>query len=110
MNLTVDPWTHILESLNPDYNILKSCMDAGPFIKPRLAKFKNKWHVELEECWPENVNYFSDVNKLDRTVEWCTVILENWPDCNRISWDTWEFNSKRHAEKFITYYNIACPQ
>lgn len=85
-------------------------MDIDPFIKPKLVRLKNKWYVELQECWPENVNYFGNATKLDSTVDWCTIVLENWAGCRRMSWDTWLFDTKKNAEKFIIYYNIACPQ
>lgn len=105
-----DPWQMILQSLNPDYKILKNAMEIEPRVKIKLYKNKNKWTITLEEFWPDKLDIVMGTKKLDDTVEWCIKILQTWQNCRRTSWDTWEFGTKKNAEKFITYYNIACPQ
>lgn len=111
MKSVTDPWQHILESFEPKYQELYQASMYGPCIKPKLFKFsKNTWAVCLEETWPDIVQWKGDSTKLDTVVEWCEKTLETWKNCKRQSWDTWSFDSKKNAEKFITYYNIACPQ
>lgn len=111
MSNVFDPWRPILESLEPKYQDLCQASMHGPFIKPKLFKLgRNTWAVCLEEFWPDLPNWNGDSGRLDRSVEWCEKTLETWKNCKRQSWDTWSFDSKKNAEKFITYYNIACPQ
>lgn len=108
--MSVDPWKHILESLEPDLHDLNYFSMNGPTIKPKLYKFgKYTWAICLQEYWPEEIHFHGGNGKLDRSVEWCEKTLETWKNCKRQSWDTWSFDSKKNAEKFITYYNIACP-
>ncbi len=116
MKVSTDPWQHILESIEPTYQDLYQSSMYGPTIKPRLFKSRNKWQILLEEIWPW-LGYL-DVkgpltqfrsSRLDNSVEWCEKTLRTWKNCRRESCDTWSFNSKKDAEKFITYYNLACP-
>jgi len=111
LNVSPDPWRHILESLEPNLIDLDRAMMNGPRIKPKLYKFgKHTWAICLEEFWPDLPQWQGGSNRLDDSVEWCEKTLETWKNCRRESWDTWSFDSKKNAEKFITYYNIACPQ
>lgn len=110
MNVAVDPWRHILESLEPTLINLDHAIMNGPCIKPKLFKFgRYTWAIQLEEIWPDVIQYGGS-GRLDNAVEWCEKTLETWKNCKRQSWDTWSFDSKKNAEKFITYYNIACPR
>lgn len=108
-----DPWQSILETLEPEYQSLKSIMDQGPYIKPVLYQSKNKrWRVTLEEVWPDLINsqYSMSTNLLDDRVEEVVEELEQWPEAKRTSWDTWDFTSKRAAEKFLIFYNLKWSQ
>lgn len=114
MRAITDPWQHTLERIEPEFFNLHYAVMHGPTIKPKLYRFgKHTWAVSLEEVWPEvhlSQWHGGSSNKLDTSVEWCEKTLETWKNCKRQSWDTWSFDSKKNAEKFITYYNIACPQ
>lgn len=109
MTTVTNHWTMVLSSLCPSYDMLISAMRNCPGIKIILTKKRNCWNLKLEEQWPDSVDIKYSTQKLDNTVEWCIKALETWENCHRISWDTWEFDTKKNAEKFITYYNIACP-
>lgn len=107
-----DPWQHVLESIEPRYKQLYQASMFGPQIKPKLYKLsKYKWAVCLEEHWPEVIHWEGGSGSvtLDHSIDWCEKTLTTWKNCKRQSWDTWSFDSKKNAEKFITYYNIACP-
>lgn len=113
MILSVDPWDAILSNIHPDWKEMKEVLDTGPTIRPKLFKKGRKWHITLTEIWPVDtyvLNWTFDVDKLQTAVEWTDNTLYTWITAKRESWDTWSFNSKRDAEKFITYYNVACPQ
>lgn len=77
-----------------------------PEIRARLWSGKNKTYVMLEECWPEEQVSSSTSHKLDRTVAWAEEILATWPSSKRTSWDTWQFGSKKEAEKFLIMFNL----
>lgn len=85
-------------------------IDHGPYISPTLVEIRNQWSVCLKEQWPDLITWQGGSRKLDTSAEWCEKVLETWNGCNRHSWNTWSFDTKKNAEKFITYYNIACPQ
>ena len=36
--------------------------------------------------------------------------LKDWPNCNRMAWDMWDFKSRREAEKFITLFHLSWDQ
>lgn len=113
MKVSSDPWEAILASIEPEYKVLKDVSAAGPTIRAVLFKKSKRWHIKLEEIWPAELyiaEWTFDSTKLDSTIHWTDNVLQTWSGSNRESWDTWSFNSKRDAEKFITYYNIACPQ
>lgn len=111
MRTLTDPWQQILERFEPKYQELYYASMHGPYIKPKLYKFgKHTWAICLEEQWSDTIEWQGDSRNLDASVEWCEKTLETWKNCKRQSWDTWSFDSKKNAEKFITYYNMACPQ
>lgn len=105
-----DPWQQVLESLEPEYEKLKSAMETGPRIKPTLYQSNSKkWRVTLEEDWPDNPVVFESHN-LDFYVDWTDKELSKWSNVRRISWDSWDFSTKRDAERFVIIYNLTWSQ
>ena len=105
-----DSWTQVLEAFEPKYQDLKRAMDSGPIIKPVLYQSGNKkWRVTLEEVWPAEV-IDSGSTALDRSVEWVAEELKKWSSAKRMAWDTWDFPTRRDAERFIIIYNLTWSQ
>lgn len=78
----------------------------SPTIIPKLFKSRSKWSVTLEEVWPDDVEINNFNSLLDNKVAWTESILYKWQTAHRTSWDTWQFDSKLDAEKFITIYHL----
>lgn len=105
-----DSWIQAIEAFEPKYHDLKQAMESGPIIKPVLYQSSNKkWRVTLEELWPAEV-VDSGSNELDRSVEWVGEELKKWTGVKRMAWDTWDFATKRDAERFIIIYNLTWSQ
>lgn len=105
-----DPWIGILKALEPDYERLHNMSSKSPIINPEIWKnARNKWAITLQEHWdhvalsegPHTVD-FHDI------VFWSDIELKKW-DCIRTSYDTWQFKSKRDAEKFKTLFLLKWP-
>lgn len=79
---------------------------SNPSIVPKLKKGRlRKWIMTLEEVWPDDLINNSS-GQLDIRVNWTEVTLLNWKTVHRLSWDSWQFDSKFEAEKFITIYRL----
>jgi hypothetical protein len=105
-----DSWTQVLEAFEPKYQDLKRTMDSGPTIKPVLYQSGNKkWRVTLEEVWPAEV-IDSGSFELDRSIAWVTEELNKWTIAKRMAWDSWDFPTRRDAERFIIIYNLTWGQ
>ena len=78
-----------------------------PIIKPILLRIRlsKRWRIHLQEEWP-NENNIGSSSPLDGRVEWVFETLKTWDTAKRTSWDMWEFDNKREAEKFITLYTL----
>jgi hypothetical protein len=48
--------------------------------------------------------------KLDECVKWVEEKLKDWPNCNRMAWDMWDFKHRKDAEKFITIFHLSWEQ
>lgn len=79
---------------------------SKPTIIPKLFKLRRKWSVALEENWPDDIEINNFSSSLDSKVSWAESILSTWKTAHRTSWDTWQFDSKLDAEKFITIYHL----
>jgi len=114
LKVSTDPWKSILKSLWAEIDQLQEMIDkVTPFIKAELSKKNRRWQIKIKEVWPVDtfeLNWTFDVDKFGDAVEWTDNTLKSWDSAKRESWDTWSFDSKKNAEKFITYYNIGCPQ
>ena len=83
-------------------------------IKPTLhrrANGPNYWYrlqlVEIDEDGITNTWYNQ---KFDQCIEWTNNKLINWPDCNRMAHDMWDFKHRKDAEKFITLFHLSWQQ
>lgn len=89
---------------------LSDIFSNGPKINLELSQnITNKWTIKIVEQWPDTVAYPISNGDLDQAVEWTSVELKKWKQSRRTSWNSWEFTNKRTAEKFITFYRLACP-
>lgn len=106
----IDPWQSILKDLEPSIDRLTFIMENGPYIKPVLYPVKSKkWRITLEEIWPEDINLshkYTNSSLLNDAVNAVSIELDQWAGVTRQSWDTWDFSSKRDAERFIIMYNL----
>lgn len=86
-------------------------------IKPTLHRRgngPNYWYrLQLVEDWG-TVNDAGITampsGSLDKCVKWVEEKLKDWPNCNRMAWDMWDFKSRREAEKFITLFHLSWEQ
>lgn len=111
--MSLDPWDSILSSIHPDWEQMKEVVNTGPTIRPKLFKKGRRWHIQLNEVWPVDsyvIDWTFNVDELQNAVEWTDNTLYTWITAKRESWDMWSFDTKKDAEKFIIYYNIACPR
>ena len=105
-----DPWIQIIETLEPEYQDLKLTMEQGPTIRPILyLNSVKRWRVTIEEVWPGDIIGSSD-GRFDRLVEWSSNHLKDWPGIRRVAWDSWDFPTKREAERFVIIFNLSWSQ
>lgn len=102
MSITTDPWLGVLQQLEPAYLKWKDILEGGPKINAILSRNGLKWRIRLEEA---NMHWTS-TGALDERVEWTLNQLKNWPGVTRMSFDIWQFATRRDAEKFQTLYNL----
>jgi hypothetical protein len=104
-----DPWTHIIEQIEPLYFEWKHQLEQGPKIHAELSRRGRDWCITLKEPseYPD-IDSLLWVNpgRLDERVEWATEQLKSWPMVKRMAHDMWFFKRKVDAEKFQTLYNL----
>ena len=109
MNL-IDPWTHLLKTLDCDYVKLKELVEHGPAISIRLEKRKVLWWICIFEDWDstpaENQYYTASYDKVGERLDWADTQLKDWKYVLRQSRGNWAFIRQRDAEKFITLFNL----
>lgn len=101
----IDAWQHILKSLEPEIEKLKYVMENGPMIKTKLSQNKNAaWQITI---YQENLNLdIQDLySKFSDRIEWTAEEIEKW-NAWRNDYNTWIFDSKDEAEKFLTFYTL----
>jgi hypothetical protein len=107
--MTIDPWQHMLEQIQPTYKHWRDLLEEGPVFVVNIHKTPNfgklGWRIRITEQ-----NGFSYHEGFDECIEWATVQLALWPDCKRKSWDMWDFKHRRDAEKFRTLFTLKWAQ
>jgi hypothetical protein len=98
-------WMHMLEQLCPGYEELSDAFNREPIITLKVIPREKKWEVSFEEQL--HLGYFTNSIWLEDVIPWADKTLERWKDCNRISENTWEFKSKKDAEKFQTLFYLS---
>jgi hypothetical protein len=88
--------------------VMRDWVDNNTKIKPTLIKRGNgsnhRWCLQLVEERKTNTYHTS---RLDESVEWTHNQLKDWPNCERKSWDMWDFKHKTDAEKFVTLFYLS---
>lgn len=87
--------------------------ERNSVIKPTLHRRANRpnyWYCLqlVEETDDEYVKYPGLT--LDHCVKLVEEKLKDWPNCNRMAWDMWDFKHRRDAEKFITLFYLLWEQ
>jgi hypothetical protein len=81
-------------------------------IKPTLhrrANGPNYWYrLQLVEEADDNRNWYNQ--KFEDCVKWTDNKLKDWPNCNRMAHDMWDFKNRKDAEKFITLFHLSWEQ
>ena len=113
--MKVDPWLSMMSNLVQDYEGLRQLMEQDSEIRLTLNTVNRKHIIHLTEKYmtaDDAGNTFSTFStyQFDEVVEWINSELDKWEGVKRTAFDRWEFKNKQVAEKFITYYNIACPK
>ena len=108
--IVADPWTQMLEQVEPKYLTLKYIVENGPEVKANLRKVNLSWRVRLEEDWNNEeiggMYYTVDYQNLDERCEWASQQLATWKSATRLSHQEWKFSKRVDAEKFITLFNL----
>jgi hypothetical protein len=63
-----------------------------------------KWSLTIDEIVEGEDHYNS--TKWTDAINWTVTTLGTWPNCTRMSYDTWDFQHKRDAEKFTTLFQL----
>lgn len=104
--MTVDPWLHMLQQIEPEYFRYKDIMVQGPNFKVDLSRLSNnKYEILIRE-----VHGLVEFGDLDEKCVWAADQLESWPDCRRVAWDRWEFKYRKDAAKFKTLFTLKWAQ
>jgi len=76
-------------------------------IKPTLhLRESNWWRLQVVE--EPGVVWYNQ--KLNDCVEWSAEKLKDWPNVKRMSFDMWDFKSKKDAEKFLIVFHLSWQQ
>lgn len=105
----LDPWLHILETLEPDYPILKKLLLEQPKIKIKLEEENNLWLIWLEQDWIDHEMDNFDSDKFDSHIKWIDTNIKSW-NGHIENFNLYSFKSKLDAEKFIIYYSLSWDQ
>lgn len=62
------------------------------------------WSAMIEEII-EGDGYGTST-QFTEAVNWSTETLKTWPDCTRMSYDTWYFKERYQADKFNTLFSL----
>ena len=104
--MTVDPWLHMLQQIEPAYFRYKDIMVRGPNFKVELSRLSNnKYEILIRE-----VHGLVEFGDLDEKCVWAADQLESWPDCRRVAWDRWQFKYRKDAAKFKTLFTLKWAQ
>ena len=95
----------MLEQLCPGYEELSDAHNHGPIITLKVVPKEKKWEVSFEEQY--HLGHFTNSIRLNDIISWSNKTLARWENCKQISKNTWEFNSKRDAEKFQTIFYLS---
>lgn len=94
--------TSELNRIVVEWNSMKTSI-----IKPKLQRRKQGpgylYRLRLVEESDDDIPIWK---KLDTCCIWAENQLEDWPECNRVSWDMWDFKHQKDAEKFITMFYL----
>lgn len=105
--MNIEPWQSILRTLEPEIDRLVKTMHTGSKIVPSLERIKNRWTVKLSEEWIIDSDFRPiTTDNLSEAVDWTVEQLQHWSSVRRMSYDMWEFESKRDAEKFQILFNL----
>jgi len=105
--------------LNAALDKLQSVMfkwkDGHSVIKPTLRRLPNityKWRLQFIEDFgiTDDAGNHYPTKDLDECVKWVEEKLKEWSNCNRMSWDMWDFKHLKDAEKFITLFHLSRKQ
>ena len=69
-----------------------------------VARRGRKWALTIDEVVEGEDHYTS--KKFTACIDWTVITLSNWPNCTRMSYDTWYFTHKRDIEKFSTLFQL----
>lgn len=104
--MTTDPWLHILQRIEPEYNKYKDIMEYGrPKFMIAFALLDNKkCQMHIQDDWSLTSREF------DEGINWSKEQLASWPDCQQVTWNKWQFKHRKDAEKFKTLFTLKWAQ
>lgn len=107
-------WISIVTSIEPNYHHYAKMLEEGPKVKAVLEYNNYKWRIHVQEDWGDvnigHMYYTASYINRDICVDWTAEQLSNQKFVTRVSYDQWDFQSKRAAEKFITMFNLRWAQ
>lgn len=101
-------WQNTLKDFEPDIEKLCMFLEEGSRINLSLYQTdRNTWEIVVQETYPEYVQFPpNNIEKLNQRIEWMEKQLSAWDGVHRTGYDSWEFDDKRIADKFVLLYNI----
>ena len=102
----------LFKTLIPELDDIQIAIVKGTMVSAILTKtLDESWKVQLVESYrTKSQDFHFEGEKLRDIVNWTEEQLKNWPYCVRSSYDTWVFQSKRKAEKFLIIFNLKWAQ
>ena len=81
-------------------------------IKPKISKIGNSWQLTLIEDFQsiDDAGNFYHSNRFEKRVAWSDHELKKWKNCVRNDQNSWIFENKNDAEKFITVFHLSWVQ
>jgi len=100
-------WDRMVRELAPDYDKLTKIMNEGAEIVSRSITRPTGIDFMVVDESAVLLDY--DPSEITKRVNWLETQLLTWPNCNRLTWDTWHFTTIESYRRFMTIYHLKWP-
>lgn len=101
-------WSLITKQLEPDIQELCMFLEKGFHILLDLRQISHGWEITLRESYPDYIQYpyTPEISQINQRLDWIEQQLNNWKGVHRSGYESWQFDEKNIADKFIMLYNM----